>query len=106
MVLTGLQKGRKDESMKKGIRRKSLYDTYRFEGFTPVEELKGKWGEPRVRIVRLNRRTKKRYADVVGMFKGDGMTRKRDWYETSHAGIIRFIWKWISAGWPVGSVRL
>ena len=106
MVLTGVQKEGKDLRMKKRIRKKSLYDTYRFEGFTPVEELKGKWGEPRVRIVRLNRRTKKRSADVVGMFKGDGMTRKHDWYETSHAGIIRFIWKWISGGWTVESVRL
>ena len=38
MLLTGDQKGGKDESMKKGIRRKSLYEAFRFEGIARGEK--------------------------------------------------------------------
>ena len=54
--------------MLKSSQKKSLYDAYRFPGFTPVRELRGRFGDGWARVIRLNRRSKKRSAAPAGPF--------------------------------------
>jgi len=46
--------------------RKRLSDAYRFDGFRPLEELHGVFGDPVARVITLVRRSKKRAARGVG----------------------------------------
>jgi len=49
------------------LKRKRLLDAYRFAGFRPLEEVRGVFGDPKVRVVTLVRRSKKQFArNVVG----------------------------------------
>src|SRR6202795_2497708 len=48
-----------------GKRQRRLSDGYSFAGFGAKETLRGVFGDPDVRIVRLDRRSKKRFAAVV-----------------------------------------
>jgi hypothetical protein len=59
-----------------GRRKKFRFaDSYRFEGFYPHEEkMRGKFGEPKARILPLTRRSKKHGAVSVGLSTKDGMT--------------------------------
>ena len=43
-------------------KRRRLQDAYRFPGFQPLATVRGVFGDPQVRIVRLLRRQKKRLA--------------------------------------------
>src|SRR6266478_5503521 len=49
-----------------GKRQRRLSDGYSFAGFRAKEPLRGVFGDPDVRILRLNRRSKKRFAAVAG----------------------------------------
>ncbi len=77
---------------------KCLYDAYRFPGFIPRIMLKGLFGDPYARIIRLQRRGKKQFVEPVEKFLAHSTTEKQDWSETSPAGICGSIWKWKSAG--------
>lgn len=78
--------------------KKTLYDAYRFPGFTPVGELKGVFGDRYARVIRLNRRSKKRCAAHVGLNIEGGMTGERARFAISLQAITGFISKWISVG--------
>jgi hypothetical protein len=67
-----------------------LSDTYRFPGFKPKEHIKGVFGEPETRIVRLERTGKKLPAGLVGEQAGPSMTRKPGVYVISPVGIPGF----------------
>jgi len=55
-----------------------LSNAYRFDGFYPEDEkLPGIFGKPRARILRLKRRTKKRFVVNVAPHNLDGMTVSR-----------------------------
>jgi len=62
--------------MSKTRPKKSLYDAYRFDGFTPVRELKGVFGEPGARVLRFNRRSKKQFAELAEPVTGAGTTKE------------------------------
>jgi hypothetical protein len=55
-------------------RRRRLSDGYSFAGFRPKETVRGVFGDPDVRIVSLERRSKKRSADVAGGSRRAGTT--------------------------------
>jgi len=78
---------------------KRLYDAYRFPGFIPRTMLKGLFGDPRARIIRLQRRGKKQ--SVVPAERSSELSTidEQGWSETSHAGICGSTWKWNSVGW-------
>jgi hypothetical protein len=61
--------------------------------------LKGMFGDPFVRIIRLQRRGKKQSVEPVKRFPTSSTTEKQDWYGTSRAGIYESTWKWKSAVW-------
>lgn len=45
--------------------KKTLLDAYRFPGFHPGKIIKGRFGDPKAFVITLNRRSKKRFAQVV-----------------------------------------
>lgn len=52
--------------MDKSTRRKRrLWDAYAFPGFRPLPTVHGVFGDPKARVVTLNRRSKKRLAAAV-----------------------------------------
>jgi hypothetical protein len=43
-------------------KKKTLYDSYQFRGFTPQRSVIGVFGDPHARIIKLNRQGKKQHA--------------------------------------------
>jgi len=60
--------------MPKLTKTKRLRDSYRFPGFHPALIISGMFGDPRARVIRLTRRSKKRCAEFVAGYKVGGMT--------------------------------
>src|ERR1700692_4605201 len=57
-----------------GKRQRRLSDGYSFDGFRANETLRGVFGDPDVRILRLDRRSKKRFAAVASRSGTAGTT--------------------------------
>src|SRR3981189_2797594 len=57
-------------------RLRRVWDTYSFEGFRAEPVVRGVFGDPRVRIVTLKRRSKKHRADAVAASRWDGTTAR------------------------------
>ena len=49
-------------------RRRSLLDSYRFDGFAPERRIKGRFGDPRAYVIGLKRRRKKPFVRSVERF--------------------------------------
>src|SRR5208282_3449912 len=60
--------------MESGKRQRRLSDGYSFAGFRANETVRGVFGDPDVRILRLDRRSKKRFAAVAGRSGTGGTT--------------------------------
>jgi hypothetical protein len=58
--------------VKSGKRLRRLSDGYSLAGLRARATVRGVFGDPDVRIVRLERRSKKRFAAVAGWFGADG----------------------------------
>jgi hypothetical protein len=74
--------------------KKSLYDAYRFPGFTPGREVKGVFGDSLSLVIRLNRRSKKLPAERVVQFTAVGTISAREEFETLHVETAAFTWMW------------
>ena len=59
---------------KSSNRSRRLWDTYAFAGFRPKPTVRGVFGNPKVRVVTLVRRSKKLAAGVADDCKQAGMT--------------------------------
>lgn len=57
---------------KSGKRPRRLSDGYLFAGFRARATVRGVFGDPDMRIVRLERRSKKRFAAVADWFRAGG----------------------------------
>ena len=57
-------------------RKRRLWDAYAFPGFRPEATVRGIFGDPKARIIRLRRRSKKRDAVVVDACITAGMTAR------------------------------
>jgi hypothetical protein len=58
--------------------KRQLVNKYRFPGFRPQARIKGEFGDPKARIIRLERTQKKQYVDVVGKHTEIITTRRYD----------------------------
>lgn len=85
-------------------KKRRLLDEYRFCGFSPRAEIKGIFGDPKARVIRLKRKQKKQFVGVVGEFIGVITTRRCVGYEIYLVGMHGFIWKWRCGEYYVGSV--
>lgn len=72
---------------------RKLIDLYKYPGFKPKAIIKGKFGDPKARIIKLERRQKKRFAGIVERLIGTYMTERQGLLETCHAGMLEYIWK-------------
>jgi len=73
---------------------KKLLDAYRFSGFRPLANLKGKFGDNKARIIQLTRLEKKLRAVVVEQFLRVSTTEKKGWSEICLAVTSEFICRW------------
>jgi len=78
-----------------------LLDEYRFPGFRPVANIKGRFGDPRARIIPLRRRQKKQSVAVAEQFIKAIMTTKHDLFVICHVVASGFIWRWTYAALSV-----
>src|SRR5258707_14173349 len=79
-------------------RLRRLWDTYSFEGFRAEPVVRGVFGDPKVRIVTLKRRSKKHRVGAVAASRSGGKTAKSGRGGTCPAGICEYWLKWRSGG--------
>jgi len=91
--------------MAQPLQKKTLYDAYRFPGFTPVRELKGVFGDKHARIIRLNRRSKKLSAVPAAQFTAVGTTASPGSSATFPAEIFGSTSRSTSAASTAGNAR-
>jgi hypothetical protein len=65
--------------------RRRLSDTYAFPGFRPHPTVRGVFGDPKVRVITLIRRSKKRSAAPAVACTGAGTTGASVWFAISPA---------------------
>ncbi len=75
-------------------KKRQLLDEYRFPGFQPRSTIQGIFGDPRARIIRLDRTEKKRRAVSAELHIGATTTRQCGGYETYCAGMLGYSWSW------------
>lgn len=51
-------------------KKKTLYDSYHFPGFTPQRSIIGIFGDPTARVIKIDRRGKKQHAVCAARFAG------------------------------------
>lgn len=73
---------------------KRLLDEYHFPGFYPKAAIKGKFGDPKARVIQLVRRQKKLFADVVELLIKASMTGEQNLSGTYPAETQEFTCKW------------
>src|SRR5258708_27613983 len=71
-----------------------LWDAYSFEGFRAEPVVRGVFGDPKVRIVTLKRRSKKHRVDAVAASRSGGTTAKSGRCVTCPAGICEYWLNW------------
>src|SRR6516162_712420 len=59
-------------------RRRRLWDAYCFPGFRPQPTVHGVFGDPKARVIKLKRRSKKRFADAVVVSRWAGSCGCKD----------------------------
>jgi hypothetical protein len=77
-------------------KQRRLLDEYRYPGFCPRAKIRGLFGDPKARIIRLERTQKKRFVDVVEPCIGVITIKASDGYEIYPVEMPGFIWKWMS----------
>ncbi len=75
-------------------KRRGLLDEYRFPGFRPRAAVKGIFGDPKARGIRLERTQKKRYVAHVVLFTGVTTTRGCGGFGICLAGTREYTWRW------------
>ena len=83
---------------------KQLLDKYRFPGFHPAVKIKGKFGDPKARIITLKHRQKKQDVAVAVKYIEVIMTTKHDLFVIYHVVACGFIRKWRYAVLSVSNV--
>src|SRR5260370_23863943 len=75
-----------------GKRQRRLSDGYSFAGFRARATVRGVFGDPNVRIVCLDRRSKKRFAIVADGSRRGGMTVGRGRFATCRVQDFGLFW--------------
>jgi len=79
---------------KSGKRQRRLSDGYSFAGLRARATVRGVFGDPNVRIVRLDRRSKKRSAGAAGEPRRVGTTDGCDMFATCRVQDFGLFWNW------------
>lgn len=71
----------------------TLLNEYRFSGYSPMVDIKGIFGDPKARLIRLKRIQKKRFADIAARHIGAITTRRHGTYGIYPVEMRGYIWK-------------
>ena len=69
-----------------------LTDVYRFPGFRPLSTIRGIFGDPKARVIRLSRRGKKQNVGPAAKFFGHFTTTGYAEFEIYPAATAEYIW--------------
>src|SRR5260370_4959694 len=81
-------------------RRRRLWDAYSFPGFRPQPTVHGIFGDPKARVITLNRRSKKRPAAVAITSRWAGTTERSAACAIFRAATLGYFWNWRYGGPP------
>ena len=84
-------------------KKRRLLDEYRFPGFRPKSKIQGTFGDPRARVIQLQRTQKKQFVDAVAPGNAVITTKGNDKYGTCHAGMHVFTCQWRFGEFSAGS---
>src|SRR4030067_2647704 len=76
------------------VKKRRLLDEYQFPGVRPRSAIQGMFGDPKARIIRLERSEKKRPVAFAGLCIGATTTRRDAGYGTCPAGMPGYTWRW------------
>ena len=79
-----------------------LLDVYQFPGFRPKAKIKGVLGDPKARVIQLERRQKNGVRAVAALGTGVTTTARRGLSGIFPAGMCGYIWKWQYTASPAG----
>lgn len=85
-------------------KKRRLLDEYQFAGFRAQSRIQGIFGDPKARVIRLNRTEKKQPAGTAAPCIAVITTRQYDRYETCPVGMPGSTWKWTSDGFGARGV--
>jgi leucyl aminopeptidase (aminopeptidase T) len=77
------------------MRKKSLLDEYRHPGCRPNAKMRGVFGDPNARVIRLERHQKKQLAAYAAQRTRAITTRRSSECATWRAEMRGYIWKWM-----------
>jgi hypothetical protein len=79
-------------------------DEYRYPGFRPRAKVRGIFGDPKARVIELERVQKKRSVDVAARRIEAITTRGCGECEICPAGMHEYIWSWKFGGFSARGV--
>src|SRR5260370_37634323 len=79
-------------------RNRRLWDTYSFCGLRPEPTVRGIFGDPKARVIKLNRRSKKQRVGAAVAARWAGTTARSAGCAICHAGAPGYVWSWRSGG--------
>ena len=82
-------------------KKRQLLDEYWFPGYRSGAQIQGILGDPKARVIRLERTQKKRRADVAAYGKAI-TTRRWGGYGICFAEMPGYIWRWKSGEFSAG----
>lgn len=77
-------------------KKRRLLDEYRFPGFRPRSEIQGIFGDPKTRVIRLERTQKKLHVVAAEKFIGIITTKQHAESGICPAEMPGYTWKWKS----------
>lgn len=80
-------------------------DEYRFPGFRPRARIQGTFGDPKARIIRLERTQKKQFVDGAGRHTEAITTTECGGYGICPVEMHGFIWRWKFGGYCAGGAE-
>jgi hypothetical protein len=75
-------------------KKRRLLDEYQFPGFRPRSKIQGIFGDPKARVIRIERTQKKQHVVSVAPFIAVITTRRNDRYGIYPVGMRGSTWKW------------
>jgi hypothetical protein len=87
-------------------KRRSLSDLYQFPGCKPKRTVRGVFGDPHARVIKLVRRGKKLLAGYAAQFIAPIVLAKSEWFAISPAEAPGFISNWKSGVFCAGGAAL
>src|SRR5262249_30869266 len=85
-------------------RRRRLWDAYWFPGFRPQPTVRGIFGDPKARVITLNRRSKKRLVAVAVTSRWAGTTERSAVCAIFPAATLGYFWNWKYGGSTAAAV--